>query len=103
MADIFAYQKFQYGYILEALGMENVGVPILWPFGVFYDCLVYFVLILYILCSFYIFCAHLECYTSFGMLNYEKSGIPWLIGFDFFDQHFALINFCRRHRGFSRL
>jgi hypothetical protein len=29
MADIFAYQKFQYGYILEALGMENVGVPIL--------------------------------------------------------------------------
>jgi hypothetical protein len=27
---IFSYQKYQFGYILEGLGKENVGV--------FYDC-----------------------------------------------------------------
>jgi hypothetical protein len=48
---IFSYQKFQFGYILEGLGMENVGVTygyfwnILLPFGIFYGSWVYFVII----------------------------------------------------------
>jgi hypothetical protein len=40
--DTFSYQKSQLGFILEGLGMENVGVHILWTFGIFYDHLVDF-------------------------------------------------------------
>jgi hypothetical protein len=32
---IFSNQKSQFGSILEALGMENVGI--FGPFGIFYD------------------------------------------------------------------
>jgi hypothetical protein len=33
---IFSYQKSEFGYILNGLGMENSGIGILRPFGVFY-------------------------------------------------------------------
>jgi hypothetical protein len=44
---IFSYQKSQFGYILEGLGMQNVGIfydkwNILQPFGIFYCPLEYF-------------------------------------------------------------
>jgi uncharacterized membrane protein len=49
---IFAYQKFQFGYILEGLGMEIVGIFygnstaiwfILWSFGIALPVLVFYV------------------------------------------------------------
>jgi hypothetical protein len=38
---VFAYQKFQFGYLLEALVMENVGIFItlwfiVWAFSIFF-------------------------------------------------------------------
>jgi hypothetical protein len=49
----FSNQKFQFGYILEGLEVENVYFMaiwyILWPFGIFHGHLVYFIAILYIL------------------------------------------------------
>jgi hypothetical protein len=33
---IFSYQKSQLGNILNGLGMENAGIPKLWPLGIFY-------------------------------------------------------------------
>jgi hypothetical protein len=57
---IFSNQKSQFGLILEALAMEDVGIfyvhlgyftaiwYILWSFGIFYGHLVYFVVIWYI-------------------------------------------------------
>jgi hypothetical protein len=39
--------------------MEDFGICILWPFGIFYGHLVYFMPIWNILCSFSIFYAHL--------------------------------------------
>jgi hypothetical protein len=32
---IFSYQKIPIWAFLEGLGMENVGIPILRPFGIF--------------------------------------------------------------------
>jgi hypothetical protein len=42
---LFSNKKSHFGYILEGLGMENVGIfitiwNILWPFGKFYGSLV---------------------------------------------------------------
>jgi hypothetical protein len=82
---IFLYQKYQFGYIFEGLGMGNVCTYtyflailnilqpfsllyghlvyfmavwyILWPFGTFYGLLVYFMAIWYILWRFGIFMA----------------------------------------------
>jgi hypothetical protein len=51
--------------------MENFGVCILWPFGLFYDNLVYSVIIMNI--SYVVFLVY---FPSFGMLGQEKSGNP---------------------------
>jgi hypothetical protein len=50
---------------MEGLAMEDVGI-LLGPFGLFYGCLIYIVVILYILLSFGIF----------SLLHQEKSGNP---------------------------
>jgi hypothetical protein len=67
---IFAYQKSNFGNILEGLGMDNVGI--------FYCHLVYFIAIWYIL-PFGIFYCHLIYFIAFwyillpfGMLYQEK-------------------------------
>jgi hypothetical protein len=71
---VFIDQKSQFGYILEGLAMEDVGIletfnlftakwNILWPFGAFCGHFVHFVVLWYIL-------------TSFGKLCREKSGNP---------------------------
>jgi hypothetical protein len=58
---LFSYQKSQFGYILEGLGMENVGI--------FYGPLVHFTAIWYVFVIWYIS-------SCFGMLCQEKSGNP---------------------------
>jgi hypothetical protein len=64
MVYVFASQKSQVWKILESLGIENIGIlKFLWPFGIFYNNLVYFVIVWYIL-------------IRFGMLYHEKSGNP---------------------------
>jgi hypothetical protein len=64
MVYVFASQKSQLWKILESLGIENIGIlKFLWPFGIFYNNLVYFVIVWYIL-------------IRFGMLYHEKSGNP---------------------------
>jgi hypothetical protein len=45
---IFAHQKYQYGHILEGLGIENVGT----------------------------FCGNMVYFCRFGMLCKDKSGSP---------------------------
>jgi hypothetical protein len=59
---------------------------IVWPFGQFYCCLVYFVAIWYMLWPFGICCGHLVywmviwyMFFRFGMLHQEKSGSPALL------------------------
>jgi hypothetical protein len=44
-----------FGYILEGLGMENVGTYIVWTFGIFFCHLMNFMGIWYILRSFGVF------------------------------------------------
>jgi hypothetical protein len=63
---IFAYQNSQFGYF-EGLGMENVGIHILWPFGIFYSHLVNFMAIGYIY-------GHLVYFSHFSVLFNEKYG-----------------------------
>jgi hypothetical protein len=58
--------KSQFGYILEGLGMENDDIHILWPFGIYYGHLVYFM-------TFWAFCIFSP---HFGILHQEKSGNP---------------------------
>jgi hypothetical protein len=61
MVHIFSNQKSQFGYILEGIAMENVGI-FNGPFVHFtYGQKVYFMAILYILCSFGIFFPVLVC------------------------------------------
>jgi hypothetical protein len=62
---LFSYQKSKFGYILEVLGMENVGI--------FYGHLEYFMTIWYVSWPFCIFCGHLVFFPCFGMLYQEKS------------------------------
>jgi hypothetical protein len=52
---------------------------ILWPFGIFYGHLVYFMAVWYILWPFGIFYGHLVYFPHFGLLYQEKSGNPVLI------------------------
>jgi hypothetical protein len=78
-----AYQKSQFGFILEGLGLKNVGIfyghlgyfmviwYVLWPFGIFCGYLVF-------LWLFGIFCGYLVffvviwyIFSSFGMLYQE--------------------------------
>jgi hypothetical protein len=56
---IFQHQISQFGYISEALEMENVGT--------FYDRLEYFTTIWYILWTFGIVCGQLVYFSRFGM------------------------------------
>jgi hypothetical protein len=56
---IFSYQKSQFGYLLEGLGIEAISRPS----GIFSIRLVYFVIIWYILWSFGIICGHLVYFT----------------------------------------
>jgi hypothetical protein len=51
--------------------MEDVGIPIIRPFGLFHGYLVYFVAIWHILLLF--ICIY---FSRFGMLYQEKSGNP---------------------------
>jgi hypothetical protein len=55
MVYLFSNQKSRFGKILEGLAMEDDGIPILLPFGLFYGHFVYFVAIWYILWLFGIF------------------------------------------------
>jgi hypothetical protein len=65
---IFSYQKYQFGYILVGLLMENVGI---------FDVeLVYFVTLWYVLWHFGIFLCNLVFFPHFGMFYQEKSGKP---------------------------
>jgi hypothetical protein len=60
---IFAYQKYQLGYIFEDLGMKNVGVPNLRHFQVVIDQLIISMAIWYILPSDY-FYGHLVYFAK---------------------------------------
>jgi hypothetical protein len=68
---LFSKQKSKFGKILEGLAMKDVGVCILWPFGIFYRYIygifyIHWVYLLVIWCIFY----------RFGMLWRDKSGNP---------------------------
>jgi hypothetical protein len=67
---LLSYQKYQFGYILEGLGIENVGI--------FYDHLIYFTAKLYILCPFGIVCVHVVYFSRLGMFGPRKIWQPWL-------------------------
>jgi hypothetical protein len=74
---------YLFGSILEGIAMEDVGISIsghfglfLWPFGIFYGRLEYFVAIWYILWPFGIFCSYLVYLSPSGVLYQEKSGNP---------------------------
>jgi hypothetical protein len=65
----FKNQKFNFGYILKGLGMENVGL--------FYvSHLAYFKAVWYILCPSGKFCVIWHTFPRFGILHQEKSGNP---------------------------
>jgi hypothetical protein len=63
---LFYYQKSQFGYILEGLGMENVGI--------FYDHLEYIMAFWYNLWRFGAVSSHLVFFAVFGMFRTKKSG-----------------------------
>jgi hypothetical protein len=63
---LFSNQKSQFGYILEDLAKENVGI--------FYDHLVYFTAIVNNLWPFGTFCGHLVLYVfPFGYVWTKKN------------------------------
>jgi uncharacterized membrane protein (DUF106 family) len=57
---LFTNQKYKFGTILVGLRLETVDIHILWPFGIFYEHLGYFMTFWYILCSFGAFFPVLE-------------------------------------------
>jgi hypothetical protein len=65
---LVSYQKSQFGYILEGLGKENVGI--------FYDHLEYFTALWCMLWPFGTVCGHLVHFSCFGMCGTKKSGNP---------------------------
>jgi hypothetical protein len=65
----FSDQKYQFGYILEGLEMENVVI--------FSDHLEYFTTTGYILWAFSNFVVIWYTFRRFGILYPEKSGNPW--------------------------
>jgi hypothetical protein len=65
---LFSSQKFQFGYILEGLRLENVDM--------FYGHLKYFMTIWYNLCS-------LVHFFGFGIVHQEKSGNPGVFSLSF--------------------
>jgi hypothetical protein len=52
---LLSNQKSQFGNNFQGLGLENVDIPILWPFGIFFEHLGYFMTIWHIVCSFVTF------------------------------------------------
>jgi hypothetical protein len=64
----FLAKKSKFGYILEGLAMEDVGI--------FYGHLVHFTVLCYILWVFGIVCGNLVYFPHFGILYQEKSGSP---------------------------
>jgi hypothetical protein len=52
MVYVVSYQNPQFGYNLEGLQMESVGIAILWTFGMLY------------LWPFGMFYGHLVCFTA---------------------------------------
>jgi hypothetical protein len=60
----FSNQKSQFGNNFEDLGMQNVGIHILWPFGIFDSDMVYLTAVWCILWSFGIFFTFLVCCTK---------------------------------------
>jgi hypothetical protein len=65
---IYSYKKSQFGYNLEGLGIENLGI--------FYGTWEYLRHFVGILRPFGILCGHLVIFYRFGMLYREKSGNP---------------------------
>jgi hypothetical protein len=65
---ILSNQKSQFGFILEAFGMEDVGIV--------YSHQEYLTANWYILRPFGTFCDHLVYFSLFGMLHQNKSGNP---------------------------
>jgi hypothetical protein len=65
---LFSNQKSQFG---KKFSGPQIGkcLYILWPFGVFYGSLGYFMTIRYILCSF-------GTFSGFAIIHKEKSGNP---------------------------
>jgi hypothetical protein len=72
---LFSNQKSQFGK--KILGPQ-IGKCwyILWPFGIFYGHMVYFMTIWYILWPFGTFCVNLVHFSGFGIKHQEKSGNP---------------------------
>jgi hypothetical protein len=56
-------------YILDGLGMENIGICILWLFGMIDSHL------------HSISYGHLIYFSRFGILHHKNSGIPGLVGY----------------------
>jgi hypothetical protein len=65
MVHIFSNQKSQFVYILECLGIENVGIL----FG-------HFTVTWYILLPIGIICGNLVYFSHFGILYQDKTGSP---------------------------
>jgi hypothetical protein len=74
---LFSNKKYQFGYILVGLGMENFYIPIL------YYHLEYFIAICYNLWQFGIVCCHLVYLPILVCLDQEKSGKPDVAETDF--------------------
>jgi hypothetical protein len=94
--DIFANKNFQFGYVLEGLGMENVGTHILQLFGTFNRQLLYFMTVRYILWSFGIFYLVLVNLT-------KKICQPWRYhrGLFFYPLHkYIIFSFPRKNSNF---
>jgi hypothetical protein len=66
---LFSCQKFKFGYILEGLEMENIGI--------FYDHLEYFAAICYTYLTAILYCwVRLEYFPRFGMFGPRKIWQP---------------------------
>jgi hypothetical protein len=76
MVGIFSNQKYQIGYIFYGLGIDNVQVCILWPFGIFYNHLKCFMAIRYILRSFGNFLPILVCCAKKNLATLQFKLIP---------------------------
>jgi hypothetical protein len=74
-------QKCQFGELLEGLVMEDVGIHILWRFGLSYGHLVFlwpfgiFVAIWHILCSLGVFIPVLLCCTKKNLATLQKTRV----------------------------
>jgi hypothetical protein len=67
---LFTSPKYQFGYILEGLGMGNIAT--------FYDHLEYFMAIWYNLWQFSMVCGHSVHISHFGTFGPRKILQPWI-------------------------